>query len=319
MAKSRLKTSIRTAIAVIAVLTVVVVLATSSSEPEYAGKKLSYWLPRAHNESLPEDERAEISQAITTIGTNNTKLLLKWFREPMPTYEKPWYRKLADSAIAKFRLVHLNVPIWEARFRPSHPEMAFWVFNEFPTVARTAIPAFTNMALEGDITLKGKAALILGQIGKDAIPALIPILSSADPTNRSLAAFALGKIGPDAIPTIPYLELLLKDKSPYPILNAAEALSKLKGDPRLYVPALIQCLREGDNETKSYASYVLGTLTNDVPLVVSGLVELLEVSTNKDIQLSICTSLNSIDPETAAKKCTNIFYDPALELARAPR
>lgn len=289
------------------------------SEPEYAGKKLSYWLPRAHNQSLPKNERAEISRAITTIGTNNIKLLVKWFREPMPTYEKPWYQKLADSAIAKMRLLHVNVPIWEARFRPSHPEMAFWVFNEFPAAARIAIPAFANMLSDKDIMVRGKAAIILGQVGKDALPALIPILSNSDPTNRSLAAFSIGNIGADAIPVIPQLESLLRDKSPYPILNAAEALSKLNGDPHNYVPALIQCLRQGDNEIKSYASYVLGRLTNGVPLAVSALLELMAVSTNKDERLLICSALSSIDSETAAKVCTNTYYQPTIGSARSAR
>ena len=280
------------------------------SEPEYDGKKLSYWLSWTHNESLPENERVEIARAITTIGTNNMKLLLKWFREPEPAYELPWYRRLAESALTKLRLIHVNVSIPEPRFRPSHPEMALWVFNEFPSVARTAIPAFTNMVSDRDLTVKGRATLILGNIGKDAIPALIPMLSSPDATNRSLAAFAIGHFGADAIPLIPKLESLLQDESPYPRVNAAEALSKLNGNPHTFVPVLVQCLTDGDDDTKSYASSVLSRLTNGVPLAVAGLLELMATSTNKNERLLICSALSSLDSETAAKVCTNIFDEP---------
>jgi hypothetical protein len=49
--------------------------------------------------------------------------------------------------------------------------MAMWVFTDFPDVAEKAIPQFTACLSDKDDTIKGKAAMVLGKIGRSAPPA----------------------------------------------------------------------------------------------------------------------------------------------------
>jgi hypothetical protein len=64
-------------------------------EPEYQGKKLSYWCARlgSTDGSVSGSEFSEAEQAIIGIGTNGVPFLLKWTR-----YERPrWKSDLASG------------------------------------------------------------------------------------------------------------------------------------------------------------------------------------------------------------------------------
>ncbi len=290
-----------------AAVAVYVVATLPPAEPCCAGKKLSFWLFRVNDQYLSAAERAETTNAITTIGTNNLDLLIKWFQEPEPPYREPWRRRAMAWLDSKQHLVRFSRPM-PAVFHPSRPGMAVWVFHEFPSVARRAIPAFTNIVCDAaNIETKAKAVMVLDNVGKDATPFILPLLSSEDATNRSLAAFILGHRAAGEPVLIPKLQHLLSDKSPYPRLAAADALMKLESDPQHLGPIVLQCYREGDATVRYYATDVLGGATNCTSLAVAGLLELFSATTNKEDRLQIYSALNSLHPEAAAAIRTNVF------------
>ena len=109
------------------------------------------------------------------------------------------------------------------------------------------------LADKEDLT-KGKSCIVLGKIGKPAIPALLAALSHTNDIARALAAAALGENGTNAAHACSNLEAILNDKAIIVRLNAAIALGKLGGKPEIFVPVILRCAHEGDEDTRCYAS-----------------------------------------------------------------
>ena len=190
---------------VIAGLLLYVVARLPPGEPRYRGKPLRYWLVRARNERLPAAEQAKTRAAVICIGTNKLPLLLQWFREEEPPDSDPAYRKVINRLLSRQRFIRFRL---EAAYRPSRPSLAFWVFNEYPEVAETAIPQFVTMLADKEDLTKGKSCIVLGKIGKPAIPALLAALSRTNDIARALAAAALGENGTNAAHACSNLEAI---------------------------------------------------------------------------------------------------------------
>jgi hypothetical protein len=276
------------------------------AEPTFDGKKLSFWLSRVNNWNHSPTEGAEITNAIVTIGSKNTGLLLKWLCEPEPPYREPLGPRVKAWLDSKQHWFIFSGPT-RVQFRPSRPGMAFWVFHDFPQVARAAMPAFTNLLSDPDDGTKGKATMILDAIGAEAIPIVEPILSSANPTNRALAIYIIGNRGTNATPFIPRFQAFLNDTSSYPRIAAANALLILKAEPQPVISALVRSFYEGDQLTRTYVSYVLGTATNCADVAVPALRGLLKGSTNTQDRLSIQGALNTLDRDAPVRDQTNVF------------
>ena len=242
---------------VIASLFLYVVARLPPGEPSYEGSPLHDWLARIHNDRLSATEQAATRAAVTCIGTNNLTLLLEWFREDEPPDTEPAYRKAINWLLSRQRFIRQRL---DEPYRPSRPSMAFSVFSEYPEVAATAIPQFITMLADKEDLNKGKSCMILGEVGKPAIPALLGTLSHTNDITRALAAFALGKIGTNATHCRPTLRPMLNDKAIFVRLNAAIALGKLGEQPEIFVPVILRCTHEGDEETKLYALDSLGQL-----------------------------------------------------------
>ena len=173
---------------VLAGLLLYVVARLPPAEPRYWGKPLHFWLVHARNERLSATELANTRAAVICIGTNKLPLLLQWFREEEPPYHEPAYRKAINWLLSRQRFIQSRL---EAPYRPSRPSMAFWVFNEYPAVAETAIPQFVAMLTDKEDLTKGKSCMVLGKIGEPAIPALLAALSHTNDIARALAAAAI--------------------------------------------------------------------------------------------------------------------------------
>ena len=267
-------------------------------EPRYEGKPLHYWLPRIHDQSLSTGEQDKTQAAITYIGTNNLPLLLEWFREEEPPYSEPAYRKAINWLLSRQRLTRFRL---EATYRWSRPSMAYTVFTQYPQVAETAIPQFIAMLNDKELLTKGKAGMVLGNIGKPAIPALLTALSQTNDIARAIAAYDLGEIGTNATHVRPNLETMLSDRSIFVRLNAAGALGKLDGNPETIVPILLQCFHEGDGDTRSYALDILSKLKERAQSAVPDLTYSLTAATNSNDHYSLLSALREIDSEQAAK------------------
>jgi hypothetical protein len=267
-------------------------------EPRYGGKPLRYWLARIHNQSLPAAEQSKTRAAVICIDTNNLPLLLQWFREEEPPYSEPAYRKAINWLLSRQRFIRSRL---EGVYRPSRPSMAFWVFNEYPEVAETAIPQFITMLADKEDLTKGKSCMVLGKIGKPAIPALLAALSHTNDIARALAAAALGEIGANATHACSHLEAMLNDKSIFVRLNAAIALGKSGGRPAIFVPVILRCAHEGDEDTRLYALDSLGKFKDLAQSAVPDLTNSLAVVTNIIDRSGLLNALREIDPKQAAR------------------
>ena len=95
-----------------------------------------------------------------------------------------------------------------------------------------AVPALIQTLQNQDISVRGNAANVLGQIGEeavDAVPALTLALQDLDPEVHQYVAWALGMIGKGAKDAVPVLIQALKD--PEVRDSAAKALKKI-GTPK---------------------------------------------------------------------------------------
>jgi hypothetical protein len=282
----------------VAGLLLVVVARLPPGEPRYGGKPLYYWLLRARNERLTAAEQARTRAAVICIGTNKLPLLLQWFREEEPPYSEPAYRKVINGLLSRQRFIRFRL---EPTYRPSRPSLACWVFNEYPEVAETAIPQFVTMLADKEDLTKGKSCMVLGNIGKPAIIALLAALSHTNDIARALAAYALGENGTNAALACSTLEAMLNDKAICVRLNAAVALGKSGGKPEIFVPVILRCTHEGDEDTRWYALDSLGKFKGRARSAIPDLTNSLAVITNLIDRSSLLNALREIDPKQAAR------------------
>ena len=273
------------------------VLTLPPCEPRYQEKPLHYWLSRIHNQSLPLDEQHHTRIAVTSIGTNNLPLLLKWFREEEPPQSEPAYRKAINWLLSRQRFSPYRL---EHNYRPSRPSMAMWVFTDFPDVAAKAIPQFIACLSDKDDTIKGKAALVLGKIGQPALTALIPVLSGTNEIARALAAWAVGALGTNATNLRPQIETMLNDPSIYVRLNSAVSLDKLGGNPETVVSVILRCIHEADRDTRIYALDCLGKMKDRASAAVPDLTNSIAKANNAEDRMFLLNALREIDSEQAA-------------------
>jgi HEAT repeat protein len=86
---------------------------------------------------------------------------------------------------------------------------------------------------------------VLGEIGPEAVPALLPQLDDPGEYTRTRAARALGRIGPAARDAVPALRKRLANEWNRVRLWAAYALIRITGDPKPYLPVLLELWDEG--------------------------------------------------------------------------
>jgi HEAT repeat protein len=179
--------------------------------------------------------------------------------------------------------------------------MAFWVFNDYPEVAGTAIPQFVTMLTDKEDLTKVKSCMVLGKMGKPAIPALLAAVSHTNDIARALAAAALGENGTNATHARSNLVAMLNDKAIFVRLHAAIALGKLGGKPETLVPVILRCAHEGDEDTRLYALDSLGKFKDRAQSAVPDLTNSLAVVTNTNDHYSLLKALREIDPKQAAR------------------
>lgn len=112
-----------------------------------------------------------------------------------------------------------------------------------------------------DDALRWHAGFALAKIGAEAIPALIDTLASPAPRTASAAANALELAGSEAKEALQPLEqTALSSPEPMVRLACLAALVKIVEDPAERLPAILQVLAEGDEETKEACLERLGLL-----------------------------------------------------------
>jgi hypothetical protein len=238
------------------------ILLRGPSEPAYRGRTLSDWIvaTRVH----PNDDEARM--AVRQLASNSIPLLLDWIkREDRPT-PRARIAEAKDRAIAlleRHRVIkprpHSMFMDWKASYR----SLANAALTELGPEADTAIPALIQMlGTKGPTTndfspVAGTAYLLLPKMAPASIPPLIAALSSSDFQVYALAAGALGEIGPQARAAIPVLQRRLADTNVMVRVGAARVLGQLGAVPTVFMPTVVESLREPDFTFLDYKLEVL--------------------------------------------------------------
>ena len=257
----------RRVIALLVILGVIVIglaiVLRGPSEPAYRGRTLSDWIvaTRVHT---TVDEEARI--AVRHLASNSIPLLLAWIkREDRPT---PRARIAAakDSAIAFLERHRVIKPRPHSMFmdwKESYRSLAQGALAELGPEAKAAIPALIQMlGTKGPTTndfspIAGTAYLLLPKMAPPSIAPLIDSLSSTDLQVYALAAGALGEIGPQASAAIPVIQTRLADTNAMIRIGAARVLGQLGADPTVFMPSVVESLREPDYAFLDYKLEVL--------------------------------------------------------------
>lgn len=148
---------------------------------------------------------------------------------------------------------------WKASYR----SLAKAALTELGPEADTAIPALIQMlGTKGPTTndfspIAGTAYLLLPKMAPASITPLIEALSSGDLQVYALAAGTLGEIGPQARAAIPAMQQRLADTNVMVRVGAADVLSKLGADPTVFMPTVVESLRDPDYTFLDYKLEVL--------------------------------------------------------------
>src|SRR5690349_12212464 len=178
-------------------------------EPEYKGKKLSYWIDKS-GRFMPDDGDAEAVAAVRQIGTNGIPCLLEWIRSDSQLWDKltrTVYR-LPNFPRRTAFLQEFGKRSSAGLQIASRGRAGFHILGR---QAAVAVPALGEILRDSSSPASARwAARSLASLGKDALPPLIQVVSNGKqaPSNRYEAAYAISLmtyLDEEAIPSFPAL------------------------------------------------------------------------------------------------------------------
>ena len=177
-------------------------LASLSSEPRYAHRKLSDWL--AQFQQTSGDQKEDARQAIREIGQEAVPYLLSCVR-----YESSRPKMMLGGFFERHGIRVVRLPRgWTEPGRIQ--EMGVGGFRALGDKAIGAIPDLALYLTNGPF--HANAGFALAGIGPASVPALVQALSSKHQQARFGAVVALGQLEADAQPAVPaLLELYQRD------------------------------------------------------------------------------------------------------------
>lgn len=184
--------------AVVAVVSVVILLWPSQPEPVYEGRRLSSWL--LESGPFPSGHDQGAGDAIRHFGTNALPCLLHWV-----SYERPNWRDkvlfLYHKLPVALRSTSVEVSLAVGRAQKLS-DAALWTFQILGPEAAPAVPELTRMLQDRRKSpLAGRILYCLGGIGEPARPAL-PVIQqfvhSKDPAISRDALITIRRILPNA-------------------------------------------------------------------------------------------------------------------------
>lgn len=284
-------------------------------EPSFEGRRLSEWILTAHDKE-PGPEKEKALAVVRQLGLDSIPLLLHWLRngdDPSWNWRVFELKSKGNDWLAAHHIIkpHGMSVIGGG---PNHRTIAGYGLAELdPAGKRAVIPVLIQML--GDKKHKpdelseiaGTAYLVLPTMAPESIAPLMDALSSQDVQVWTLAAGALGHIGPDAKAAIPALEKRLKDNDANTRVGAAETIVKLGGDPRKFIPVVIQSLPEVKWDFMDYSLDILVRYKEQAKAAVPVLLTILSNTaqstniTNMGIRNGVMNALREIDPEAADK------------------
>ena len=162
------------------------------------------------------------------------------------------------------------------------------------------IPIFIKALSDQDHTIRSNAIDALEEmepaVAKAAVPALTNTLKDTSAYIRERAAVLLGQMGREAASAVPALGALLADSELAVVKSAADALRKI-GDASA-TPALIQAWENGPRGALPAVARALGEIAN--PSAVPSLLKTLRESEHPDLRIATALALYQIDPSKQA-------------------
>ena len=276
-------------IAVGVLATVLVVVFNREREPEYQGRRLSFWV-RDLPWQDPRSGHALADEAILHIGTNAIPYLVKWMQ-----YEKPaWKAKLYWAANIVLNGVNRD---WEILDKQAlRARGAKYAFRSLGPNAHAAVRDLNRLMTEAQSdSVSFNAASALGHLGKDGLRPLSSGLTNQQGRLRAFCVHSIADLGTNARPAVPLLIRCLQDKYGSIGWIAAGTLGKLRLEPDLVIPALLDCLQPSNGVVRIGAATALGSFGRDARGAVPALLNSLSDTTSA-MRLAATNALLQIDP-----------------------
>jgi hypothetical protein len=301
----------RKAVALISALVLIVAFAAllgRDREPRYQGRPLHEWVNILDSTSNrgpnapPQVTAAE--RAVQHVGTNAIPFLLRWI-----VYE--WQPSKSKQSIANFafkipfsrRLGPVSRWLYSGdslRFRAS---AAVNAFEALGPDASPAVPELTRIATtSSDQGPAHRAVDALCGIGSVGVPGLLGVMTNKHAVARFYTIISSQRLGTNAISVIPTLILCLKDRE---VAAAAfEALGRLKLEPQLVVPVLVDTVHHPDALMRSLALITLGDYGHEARFAVPAILPAL-ADKDESVREYARSLLQAIAPEVLTNAPTH--------------
>jgi hypothetical protein len=161
----------------VATISALISLISSSREPTYQGKSLTFWLTELQSTNGPQRQQAK--RAIHEMGPKAVPALIDRLG-----YHTPFWRRELEYLSTRQKFFHISVIDEDAYAKLAVD--GFWAAN---TNAIVCLPELTRMLNSRDC---GRAGIALMYLGSAAIPALTNAFASPDPHVRAAAVQWLG-------------------------------------------------------------------------------------------------------------------------------
>lgn len=138
----------------------------------------------------------------------------------------------------------------------------------------------------------------LGPVGKPAVPELIKVMASKDPGDVNGGSMALWAVGIDADACDQLDEVLESGASGFGRSQIVMALGSVKPPSARTLKALTLALTDASPYVPDYAAETLGRLGVANPAVISGLKNLLSVSTNDLTAITVSVALWELEKDS---------------------
>jgi HEAT repeat protein len=233
------------------------------AEPEYQGKKLSWWLSQRGYATIG---------AVDAIGTNGLPSLVEWI-----AYEPPSWRGPALSAA---RWISPRAAKWldhNTLGKLQRQSAAYWALTVLGPRAAPAIPDLMRLVTKSSPNVARDALFVLNHIGDAAVPMVLDILTNATAyphiDSRDVGGLLSGPVT-NKTPLVPILVSCLSADNRQTAKNAVNMLGFLCAEPSLSVPALTNVLSDGDINLRCQALWALGCFGAEARPAVPVLIKL---------------------------------------------
>ncbi len=224
-----------------------------NQERQYRGRPISEWVEKLNFSSTPD----ETHNAIQQIGGDAIPLLLTWIAlDPNPSKVKESLARLLYRLPLRHRFSMIDRWLYTKDVRAIRVDAAMAAFEILGPVALPAAPRLARLAtVSNDSGAAHRAVDALVKIGPLALPSLLSVVTNQQAQARFYATRSIALLGPGAKSAVPIVLFYLTDKA---VAGAAfEALGRLKLEPQIVIPVLINRIHDPDAVLRSWAILTL--------------------------------------------------------------